>query len=164
MKLRNRVVMAPMRVQLGSESGAVTQRTIGHYVRRAAGGAGLIIVEAAYVAAEGRALACVRAFVGEGAKVVIVSRIQDNLDHALDALGKQGFEVVAIRADLTQAEDAKMMVAKTEQQLGPVDVLVNSAGAAKRHTIDEYDEEGWRQGMNAKYFPCWSQVSSATVH
>ncbi|MBI2198385.1 MAG: FAD-dependent oxidoreductase [Candidatus Rokubacteria bacterium] len=58
MQLRNRVVMAPMVVQLASESGAVTQRTIDYYVRRAAGGAGLVIVEASYIAPEAKAFAC----------------------------------------------------------------------------------------------------------
>lgn len=55
MELRNRLVMAPMVVQLGSENGAVTQQSIEYYSRRAAGGVGLIIVEATYVAASGRA-------------------------------------------------------------------------------------------------------------
>ena len=58
MELRNRVVMAPMVVQLASETGAVTPRTVEHYARRAAGGAGLVIVEATYVAPEGKAFAC----------------------------------------------------------------------------------------------------------
>ena len=58
MQLRNRVVMAPMVVQLGSESGAVTRRTVDYYVRRAAGGAGLVIVEASYIAPEAKAYAC----------------------------------------------------------------------------------------------------------
>ena len=58
MQLRNRVVMAPMVVQLASESGAVSQRTIDYYVRRAAGGAGLVIVEASYIAPEAKAFAC----------------------------------------------------------------------------------------------------------
>ena len=55
MELRNRLVMAPMVVQLASENGAVTQQSIEYYSRRAAGGVGLIIVEATYVAASGRA-------------------------------------------------------------------------------------------------------------
>jgi len=58
MQLRNRVVMAPMVVQLGAESGAVTQRTIDYYARRAQGGAGLVIVEATYIAPGGKAFAC----------------------------------------------------------------------------------------------------------
>ena len=102
---------------------------------------------------KGLGLACARAFAGESAKVAIASRSQDNLDGARDALGKDGFQVVAIRADLTQAQNASALVAAVERELGALDVLVNSAGAAQRHTMDEYDEAAWRQGMNAKYFP-----------
>ncbi len=58
MELRNRVVMAPMVVQLGAENGAVTPRGIDYYARRAKGGAGLVIVEATLVAASGRAFPC----------------------------------------------------------------------------------------------------------
>jgi len=102
---------------------------------------------------KGLGLACARAFAAEGAKVAIGSRSQDNLDRAREALGKEGFQVVAIRADLTRPQEASALVATAERELGPVDVLVNSAGAAQRHTMDEYDESAWRQGMNAKYFP-----------
>jgi 2,4-dienoyl-CoA reductase-like NADH-dependent reductase (Old Yellow Enzyme family)/thioredoxin reductase len=58
MSLRNRIVMAPMEVQLASVHGAVTQRTIEYYARRANGGAGLVIVEASYVAVSGKAFGC----------------------------------------------------------------------------------------------------------
>lgn len=58
MELRNRVVMAPMVVQLAAENGAATARTIDYYARRAKGGAGLVIVEATWIAPEGRAFGC----------------------------------------------------------------------------------------------------------
>ena len=102
---------------------------------------------------KGIGLACARAFAAEGAKVAIASRSQDNLDRARDELGKEGYKVATIRADLSRAQDAGAMVAAVERELGPVDVLVNSAGAAVRHTMDEYDEAAWHQGMDAKYFP-----------
>jgi 2,4-dienoyl-CoA reductase-like NADH-dependent reductase (Old Yellow Enzyme family)/thioredoxin reductase len=58
MELRNRVVMAPMVVALGSESGAVTERNVEYYARRAEGGAALVIVEATYVGTDGRGFGC----------------------------------------------------------------------------------------------------------
>ena len=58
MELRNRVVMAPMVTQLAAENGAVTARSIDHYARRAKGGAGLVIVEATWIASGGKAFAC----------------------------------------------------------------------------------------------------------
>jgi 2,4-dienoyl-CoA reductase-like NADH-dependent reductase (Old Yellow Enzyme family)/thioredoxin reductase len=45
MRIKNRIVMAPMGTQLASNSGAVTEAMIRHYARRALGGVGLIIVE-----------------------------------------------------------------------------------------------------------------------
>jgi NAD(P)-dependent dehydrogenase (short-subunit alcohol dehydrogenase family) len=102
---------------------------------------------------KGIGLACARAFAAEGAKVAIASRSQDNLDAAVKTMGAEGVQVLAICADLGEAEQARAMVARTERELGPVDVLVNSAGAAKRHTMEEYDDAAWHQGMNAKYFP-----------
>jgi len=57
MELRNRIVMAPVTTQYGSEEGYVTERTKGHYETRARGGAGLLIVEATFVHPRGQAFA-----------------------------------------------------------------------------------------------------------
>ena len=78
---------------------------------------------------KGIGLACARAFLDEGAKVAIVSRDRANLDTAAAQLP----EVKTIIADLTSAEDAARMAREAERTLGPIDVLVNSAGAAKRY-------------------------------
>ena len=102
---------------------------------------------------KGIGLACARAFGLEGAKVAIASRGQQNLDAAKQELAGEGIALLAIRADLTVAANAKAMVAATESALGPIDVLVNSAGAARRHAVEEYDAEAWQQGMDAKYYP-----------
>jgi len=102
---------------------------------------------------KGIGFACARAFAAEGARVAIASRSQQNLDHARQELAQEGIAVIAICANLTEAGSAQVMIAETEKALGPVDVLVNSAGAAKRHAIEEYDAQAWQQGMDAKYYP-----------
>ncbi|MCC6531453.1 MAG: SDR family oxidoreductase [Burkholderiales bacterium] len=102
---------------------------------------------------KGIGLACARAFAQEGANVAIVSRSEENLARAREALAQDGVRVLTVAANLTQAEDAAAMAAAVEKALGPIDVLVNSAGAAKRHAIDDYDSHAWHHGMDAKYFP-----------
>ena len=52
--LRNRIVMPPMCMYMAKNDGFVTDGHIVHYVSRAAGGVGLIIVEATSVRPEGR--------------------------------------------------------------------------------------------------------------
>jgi len=97
---------------------------------------------------KGIGLACARAFLDEGARVAIVSRNRGNLDRATVQLGK----VTLIAADLTRADDAQRMVREAEAAIGPIGVLVNSAGAAKRYAPDELNAQAWHAAMDAKYF------------
>ncbi len=97
---------------------------------------------------KGIGLACARAFLDEGARVAIVSRSRANLDKAVALLPA----VKAIAADLTRADEAQRMAKEAGGLLGPIDVLVNSAGAAKRYLPDELNAESWHAAMDAKYF------------
>ena len=95
---------------------------------------------------KGIGLACAKAFVAEGAQVALVSRSEDNLRRA----NIKGAYTIA--ADLTDAAAAAAAVDRIEKEFGPLDVLVNSAGAAKRTDADELTPAAWRAGMDAKYF------------
>jgi NAD(P)-dependent dehydrogenase (short-subunit alcohol dehydrogenase family) len=101
---------------------------------------------------KGIGLACAEAFAGEGARVAICSRNRDNLAAAERALKAKGYEVAALAADLADAEAAKALVASVAAQLGPIDVLVNCAGAARRSAPDQLDAKAWHAAMEAKYF------------
>ena len=102
---------------------------------------------------KGIGLACAKAFAEEGARVSIASRSEENLERARMDLAKERFEVVTVQADFSVAKDSEDAVRKTEKLLGPVDILINSAGAARRFPWEKLDAEAWQQGMNAKYFP-----------
>jgi NAD(P)-dependent dehydrogenase (short-subunit alcohol dehydrogenase family) len=55
-------------------------------------------------------------------------------------------------ADLTQAASAQAALDAAIATFGPVDVLVNSAGAAKRTPAPELSPQAWHDAMQAKYF------------
>ncbi|HEY8243372.1 MAG TPA: SDR family NAD(P)-dependent oxidoreductase, partial [Casimicrobiaceae bacterium] len=103
-------------------------------------------------ASKGIGLACARAFAAEGARVAIVSRSRANLDAALGALPRAKHRVVAIAADLVRIDEAKRAIDEAVRALGPIDVLVNSAGAARRYPPDELSAQGWHDAMDAKFF------------
>lgn len=96
--------------------------------------------------------ACAQAFAREGAKVAIVSRDLANLKAARSELAADGAQILTIAADLRDPEAAAHAVAQTEAALGPVDILINSAGAAKRHPPESLDAQAWRDAMDAKFF------------
>jgi NAD(P)-dependent dehydrogenase (short-subunit alcohol dehydrogenase family) len=101
---------------------------------------------------KGIGLACARAFAAEGASVAIASRDAQNLAQAAAALTSEGIAALTVAADLTDPAQAARMVREVEDRLGPVGVLVNSAGAAKRTPPSELTAAHWHAAMQAKYF------------
>jgi NAD(P)-dependent dehydrogenase (short-subunit alcohol dehydrogenase family) len=103
-------------------------------------------------ASKGIGFACAEAFLREGAIVALVSRSQKNLDAALARLPAGAGKSITVVADLVHAGDAARMASDVEAALGAIDVLVNSAGAAKRYPPDELGPGAWHDAMDAKFF------------
>jgi NAD(P)-dependent dehydrogenase (short-subunit alcohol dehydrogenase family) len=103
-------------------------------------------------ASKGIGLACARAFAREGARVVGISRSRAALDEANRTLAADGLSMQVFQADLVDPVAAEAVVESIESSLGPIGVLVNSAGAARRYGPDELDAAAFRQAMDAKYF------------
>ncbi|WJF88951.1 SDR family oxidoreductase [Paraburkholderia bonniea] len=102
---------------------------------------------------KGIGLACARAFAREGARVAIVSRNAANLARAREQLAEEGLQVHLARADLHEAQSAADVVEEASAALGPIDILINSAGAARRYDPETLDAAAFRATMEAKYFP-----------
>src|SRR5690606_2302946 len=66
--------------------------------------------------------------------------------------GAEGRAMAVVAADLRGPDAALAAVGELEATIGPIDVLVNSAGAARRYGPDELDAGAFRQAMDAKYF------------
>lgn len=101
---------------------------------------------------KGIGFACADAFAREGARVALVSRSEANLDAAIARFPATVRAPLAIAADLCDPAAAARMVAEVEAALGPIDVLVNSAGAARRYAPADLDAAAWHAAMDAKFF------------
>lgn len=76
----------------------------------------------------GIGLATAKRFHDEGARVAISGRNQKTLDEAVKEIGK---DVLAVRADVSKAEDLDKLYAAVSQKLGKIDVLFANAGIYK---------------------------------
>lgn len=103
---------------------------------------------------KGIGLACAQAFLEEGARVTLVARQAETLAAARDKLLKAtpGATVHTVSADLMDAAKAAAALAQAQSLGGPVDVLVNSAGAAKRTPAPELTPQAWYDAMQSKFF------------
>jgi NAD(P)-dependent dehydrogenase (short-subunit alcohol dehydrogenase family) len=96
----------------------------------------------------GIGLACAKALLAEGAKVAICSRSDRNLEAALRELPGS----IGVAADLADAQAAMKAIDEAEEKLGGIDILVNSAGAARRTPAGELSPPFWRAAFDAKFF------------
>jgi 3-oxoacyl-[acyl-carrier protein] reductase len=98
-------------------------------------------------------------FAREGCAVALVDIDRAAAEKAATTIGRDGGRAAAIECDVTQEARVKAAVEKTVAALGPVDIMVNNAGAAGvSYPIEELPEEIWdrTQALNLKsqYFFC----------
>jgi len=98
--------------------------------------------------AQGIGLAVVERLLAGGAAVAIWDRDPQALRDAAAALAGQG-RVHAVTADITDLASVQAAHADTAAALGPVSILVNSAGIAGANApLADYPQEEWQQVIN----------------
>lgn len=63
-----------------------------------------------------------------GAKVMIASYKQPEIDDTVQKLTEKGFQAKGVQVDVSSEEDVKRMVEETVSAFGSIDILVNNAG------------------------------------
>ena len=84
----------------------------------------------------------------QGARVVISSRKQEELDAAVAHLAARGVEASSIAVDLAQEANVAPFVEEALRRLGHIDILVNNAGASWGAPAEDYPLEAWDKVMN----------------
>ena len=97
----------------------------------------------------GMGLATAALFLKEGAKVAIAGRNAKKLADAAQSLGG-GDRLSTHVADVSIAEQAKMLIEEAVKKLGRIDILVNNAGTnLKERTFRELNPERWRMILSS---------------
>jgi len=97
-------------------------------------------------ASEGIGKAIAKAFLHEGATVVICSHSPDKLETARDELAQSGGQVLAVTADLSTAEGANTLKQRTLEAFGTVHVLINNVGVPGTFApFMDLSDEDWQR-------------------
>jgi NAD(P)-dependent dehydrogenase (short-subunit alcohol dehydrogenase family) len=89
----------------------------------------------------GRAIAVELAKVG--AHVVVCSRRRDALEPVADAVRAEGRKALAVACDVGDAKQVDAVVARTLDEFGRIDLLVNNAGYRIRARFEELPRSEW---------------------
>jgi NAD(P)-dependent dehydrogenase (short-subunit alcohol dehydrogenase family) len=107
----------------------------------------------------GRAIAL--ALGAEGARVAVTARTAAELEDVVAALRARGSEALAVTADMADRAAVKGLLGRVQEQLGPVEILVNNAGigsSADPRPMLEYDDAFWdlslAVNLTAPYLLC----------
>jgi NADP-dependent 3-hydroxy acid dehydrogenase YdfG len=96
-------------------------------------------------ASSGIGEATARALAAQGASVAIVARRLDRLERLASEIGGEGHTALAIESDLTEPEQALVVVDRTVDELGRLDIVVNNAGVMLLGPIENAPTEEWER-------------------
>jgi len=94
-------------------------------------------------ASRGIGLAIARRLAELGARLSLCARDATRLESAAAALRKEGFEALAMIADVTHANEIQSFVDRTHRELGPIDILINNAGIGRFGPAHQMSETDW---------------------
>jgi NADP-dependent 3-hydroxy acid dehydrogenase YdfG len=85
------------------------------------------------------------ALAARGAAVALAARRADRLDHLAGQINDAGGRALAIEADVTDGEQARNLVARTVDELGRLDTLINNAGVMLLGPVQDAPLEEWER-------------------
>ncbi|MEO6102941.1 MAG: beta-ketoacyl-ACP reductase [Pseudoxanthomonas sp.] len=83
-----------------------------------------------------------------GHKVATNYRNEEKTQAWLQQMRSQGYDIIAVKGDVSSPEEAEALVREAEGQLGPIDILVNNAGITRDTTFHRMTSQHWNEVIN----------------
>ncbi len=93
-----------------------------------------------------------------GMRVVICARDEEELERARAGLAASGVDATALPCDVTDDEGMAGLIADVEENIGPVDVLVNNAGIIQVGPAETMSLDDYRRAMDVMF---WGALNAA---
>jgi NAD(P)-dependent dehydrogenase (short-subunit alcohol dehydrogenase family) len=86
----------------------------------------------------------------EGARVVCVARSRDLVEETAAAITQAGGEAIAVVADVSREDEARMLMQRAADAFGRLDTLINNAGdGGPTKPVQEYTADEWFYTINS---------------
>ena len=115
----------------------------------------------------GLGLASARALVAEGCRVCICARGEERLAEAaveVEASAKRPGMVATVQADVSTQAGVELVIARTVETFGGIDILINNVGKAGGGGILEATDAEWQDAFDQTLFPAVRASRTAIPH
>jgi len=112
----------------------------------------------------GLGLEMARILASRGAKLAICAQSQHQLGKAEQEIAAMGAEIIAFRADLTDAQQADNLVASVVEHYGKLDILINNAGIMLVAPENLLEISDYQQVMDANLWSALYTMKAAIPH
>ena len=102
-------------------------------------------------ASQGLGFAAAEALAKEGVDITINSRNENVLSKAGDKLAKYGTRIVSLPGDVTDPDQAEMLVGGTIATLGQLDLLFTNAGGPPPGSFESFDDQDWQHAIELSF-------------
>lgn len=96
-----------------------------------------------------------------GAKVVVTSRTLASLEKVAEEIKGLGGQAVPVACDVADEASVNIMMAKTLEEYGKVDIMVTCAGIANRYPAEDFPIDDWQKIMDCNVRGTWLCVQKA---
>jgi short-subunit dehydrogenase len=87
-----------------------------------------------------------------GSKIVITGRDSARLQNTITELHIAQIDAIAVKADVSLEHDNKIVVQKTIEQYGRIDILINNAGITMRALFNDTDPDVLKKVMDINFY------------
>jgi short-subunit dehydrogenase len=105
----------------------------------------------------GLGLAIAEEFAQAQCRIAICARDEQELVRARQHLEQLGVEVCAVVCDVSKNDQVEHLISTVQQQLGPIDVLVNNAGVIAAGPLQSQTLDDFKEAMDVMF---WGPVHS----
>jgi len=101
----------------------------------------------------------------KGAKVVInYNSSEQSAKAVVDELTAEGYEALAVQANVAEFEQTKALVERTIEHFGRLDIIVNNAGITRDRTFKKLSEDDWHEVISVNLSSVYNTCNAALPH
>ena len=90
-----------------------------------------------------------------GARWIVNGTSEERVREMVTTLQREGIHCAGYAFDITQPESVRLSIARIEEEIGPIDVLVNNAGISRRALLVDISEEDWQAVIDLNLSSTW---------